>query len=319
VTQKQYDHDTRSYRRHIGVIDNAIKHAQNRLRWVEGRQAWRVITGYYVEAPQKGGSVVGPAELVHPGNGAFSYNRDLRVQVTGIVAVSAALAHAAASTTGRHVSIGNPPKPSKELRRVAARERLVFNDEALKPWPAVTDLGSGIFRVIEHSFDEVPETFEGPLELHVSMRGDGVTRSFRVPYGYDPTKLEVRTSPAESRPPAVQIPAGMSVQRMGFDVDVELLAGPRRSALAAQARILQASFDAQVDTLPPLEVAAGIFGAIGTALEGPHAGGTHAVDVTFVGGPSTRAMARNEVQAAMRTLEDEWWTRLAATLDGHAK
>jgi hypothetical protein len=308
--RKQYDQDVKRYRDLIGTVVNHIKHHQNRLRLVEAEQGGRILTGYYVEAPQAGGTTVGPSTVVHPSNGAFSYNRDLRLNAVGLVGVSAALARAVESVSGATLAVGGAYEPSNELRRVAQLDRLAFRDEAAKPWPAVIDLGTGKFRVTGDSADEEPDQFSGSFGLYVSMRGDGVTRAFRVPYGYVPSTLSVWTGRGGTGAPNTP-PPGMSPQRIAFDLDVASLNGPQRQRHSREARSIQQRFRAGIPTQPAFEVAAAIFGAIATALEESGPRTTHELEFTYVGGDSTTLMLRAEAQGAMRDLGDDWWSGVA--------
>jgi len=51
------------------------------------------------------------------------------------------------------------------------------------PWPAVLNLNNGTFRIEATGAAEAPVRLAGPMLMHASMRSDGVTRTFRLPYG----------------------------------------------------------------------------------------------------------------------------------------
>jgi hypothetical protein len=310
--RKQFDQDVKPYRDHIGTVVNHIKHHQNRLRLVEAEQGGRILTGYYVEAPQAGGTTVGPSTVVHPSNGAFSYNRDLRLHAAGLVGISAALARAVMTVSGATPAVGGAYELSADLRRVAQLDRLAFHDEAAKPWPAVIDQGTGRFLVNRDSADEVPEQFSGSFGMSASMRGDGVTRTFRVPYGYVPTTTSMWTARGGIAVGAATTPPpGMSRQRIIMDLDVGSLTGPQRRRHAREARSTQEGFKAGIPLQPAYEVAAAIFDTIARALDESGPRTTHELEFTYVGGDNTTVMLRAEAQRAMRDFGDDWWSSAA--------
>lgn len=188
ATFNRFQADVRPHRDDVGKVVNKIKHEQGRLRFVQAEKGDDVVMGYYVEAPFDGGTSLGPSELVHPPDGrtAFSYNRDVRFHVAEVVGISEALARAVATITATTGAASSAPLPAPTrlpvLERVAQLERTVFPDEGAKPWPSVIDVGPDGFEIERSSTSEAPTPLLGPFQVYASMRGDGVTRTFRIPY-----------------------------------------------------------------------------------------------------------------------------------------
>jgi hypothetical protein len=185
---KGFQSDVRRHRDHIGKVVNKIKHEQGRLRFVQAEKGGDKVSGYYVEAPFAGGTGLGPSELIHPPDGrtAFSYNRDIRYHVAELVGTSEALARAIATATpsggaGAPTAIAALTR-LPVLERVARLEPTIFPDEGAMPWPSVIDVGADGFEIERASATEAPSPLVGPFQVHASMRGDGVTRTFRLPY-----------------------------------------------------------------------------------------------------------------------------------------
>lgn len=176
------------YRKHIGTIDNYIKHSQGKLRsicfqWTAGN-----CFGYFVEGPVASG-VLGPVGIVHPGeNSAFSFNRDIPYHVCNVFAVGARLANAIHAVDRRLVVL--PPVKSvevrdsdwsKAIRAVAALPAVFFPDELLKGMPKVHLAENKV--LIEYPAART-RTVGPPHQSQISLSfgGDGVTRSFKMPY-----------------------------------------------------------------------------------------------------------------------------------------
>lgn len=128
---------------------------------------------------------------MHPNNTAFSLNRDLRYHFCNLYAVGEALRQALVYATRTDYGITLPPDSvvaeSTSLGELAERLSSLpfwfFPDEAAKPTPVVSLNRVGADRSIEveETRTVVPfvmRTFYG----QATFKGDGVTRSWRVPY-----------------------------------------------------------------------------------------------------------------------------------------
>lgn len=179
------------YRKHIGTIDNYIKHNQGMLRSVHFRWPTGISFGYFVEGPVANG-VLGPVALVHPGeNTAFSFNRDLAYHLCNVFAVGAQLAHALHSVDRRlvvqtplKIVDGRESDWTRALRLTAALPAIYFPDEISKPIPRIHVSARKVF--IE--YPALRFKVSGPpagSQISLAFEGDGVTRSFKMPYFHE--------------------------------------------------------------------------------------------------------------------------------------
>jgi hypothetical protein len=183
----KYKGSVEPYRKHIGAIVNYIKHNQGRLCSVSFAWLGGSIPGYYVEGPI--GSGVGPAQAIHGEEPtAFSFNRDVPFHICSLFAVGDRLA-AALRLADSRIGLGDSfpsTEPSssdlsKALRLASALPRVFFPDEVKKPMPLIQLDGHAL--TIELPSNAVKPS--GPplgSKVLISARGDGVTRSFRLPY-----------------------------------------------------------------------------------------------------------------------------------------
>lgn len=191
TSYKNYQSSVSFYRTHIGKVVNHLKHNQGRLR------SFGMIIdniphlGYFVEGLSDDGSI-GPAPHIHSGGDtAFSYARDIRFHLYYLYFVSVKLSEAINA-------IVNPDKDriayqtgdkntnlESTLQKIAQLPMAVFLDESQKDFPLVTieniqgDTKFGIeLKKYPHGIRTPP-----PRTLYVTLyKGDGVSRSFRMPY-----------------------------------------------------------------------------------------------------------------------------------------
>lgn len=176
------------YRKHIGTIDNYIKHSQGRLRLIRFQWATGSCVGYFVEGPVAAG-VLGPVGVVHPEkNSAFSFNRDIPFHVCNVFAVGARLASALHEVDRRLVVLplaksveGRDSDWSKAIRATASLPSIFFPDELQKKAPKVHVTENKV--LIEYPAAH-PRLIGPPNKSQISLNwgGDGVTKSFRLPY-----------------------------------------------------------------------------------------------------------------------------------------
>jgi hypothetical protein len=186
---KRYGQAVRQYRSHIGKVVNRIKHQQGRLRLLTVRMGPSRFGGYFVERGLPGGGV-GPDPDIHQGGvTAFSFNRDLRYHVCEIVFTSAALADAIERLTGVSRS-GAPPARQPlggAVADVASLPETYFPDEYEKPRPVLRlegDAPSGRRLVVGFESSDGWRPFAGrTFQVDLELRGDGATRSWKLPYG----------------------------------------------------------------------------------------------------------------------------------------
>lgn len=188
VALEQFKKQTKPYRNHICKIDNFIKHNQGRLRMVIMSNAVGVVPGYFVEGPIPGGGV-GPSNIIHGShNTAFSFNRDIPFHICNVYAVSAFLAQALHAVNSRLVPSGttkqNPESEShwdKMVARVAKLPQIYFPDEVKKTVPSIKFGGTSV-RIEYPAAKEKSKMLLGQVSVSASYSGDGVTRTYHVPY-----------------------------------------------------------------------------------------------------------------------------------------
>lgn len=176
------------YRKHIGNVDNYIKHSQGKLRSIRFSWATGMCFGYFVEGPVANG-VLGPLACIHPGsNSAFSYNRDLKFHICSVLAVGANLAHSL-HEIDRQLTLVPTPNSNESrdsawvdaIQAAADLPNIFFPDELTKPIPNVKVTGE---RVLIEFAAQKTKVFRPPSPCKISLTygGDGVSRSFKMPY-----------------------------------------------------------------------------------------------------------------------------------------
>jgi len=174
------------YRDHIGRVVNFIKHQQGRLRIVVFSGRSFCYPGYFVEGVVDDG-VLGPAPTIHKNsNTAFSFNRDLRFHLVSLYFVSAHLAQAVYEASKiQPQPIEKSEEESRQLlttlKRVSQLPMFFYPDEISKQIPVVRILDDGV--LIEFGGTSVqPQKVPEHSSVEVMYYGDGVSRSFKVPY-----------------------------------------------------------------------------------------------------------------------------------------
>lgn len=189
---KSYRKATEEYRDYIGKVVNYLKHEQGRLRPITFYSDEFSLPGYYVEGPISE-NVLGPVEKIHPGgSGAFSFARDLRYNFFHFYAISK---HLSTAIRGL-LSSEHAPNPSGEeasdksvleiASGISSLPLVFYPDEVLQPIPNVTtvqDNMPGITIILTYPDNETKvDVPPKGTKIFVEFRGDGVTRSFRLPY-----------------------------------------------------------------------------------------------------------------------------------------
>jgi hypothetical protein len=132
---------------------------------------------------------LGPVAAVHPGeNSAFSYNRDIAFHLCSVFAIGARLANSLYGVDRRLVASQSPKvvgvRDSDWSRAILKTSELpseFFPDEVSKPVPKVQTVAGKVF--IEYPAGR--HRISGPppgSEVRLHFGGDGVTRSFKLPY-----------------------------------------------------------------------------------------------------------------------------------------
>jgi hypothetical protein len=176
------------YRRHIGAVVNYIKHNQGRLRSVTFSWGGHSSLGYFVEGPTSEGGL-GPVAAIHPTEStAFSFYRDIPFHICSIYAVGARLATALHAVDRRIIAADShkgietrDTNLVKVLRLAGALPHIYFDDEVLKDVPCIRVREEGVS--IDFPAAKIrPLTPPAEAQISISFRGDGVTRTFKMPY-----------------------------------------------------------------------------------------------------------------------------------------
>lgn len=185
---KTFKESVAPYRNHIGSIVNYLKHNQGRLRAICFSWPSGASLGYFVEGPIAGGGL-GPVSTIHPNEDtAFSYNRDIPYHLCSLFAVSAHLATALHTVDSRLIfskivatNVKRPTELSQALEKAASLPIIFFEDEGDKGVPKIT-AGNRYFTIDYPANRAKPYTPPNGSKVRVSYRGDGVTRTYKVPY-----------------------------------------------------------------------------------------------------------------------------------------
>jgi hypothetical protein len=178
------------YRDSFMQIVNDLKHNVGRLRLCVLWDNRHRVGGYYLETPDRNGAP-GPDPTMHPGNTAFSFNRDLRHHFCHLYdigdAIKRALVQAASADYQTALVISPVVEPNEQLATIAERVSKLglwfFPDEAKKVTPIVEFKRTDSDTIV--SVDEtraiVPFALRS-FKAAVQSTGDGVTRTWRIPY-----------------------------------------------------------------------------------------------------------------------------------------
>lgn len=190
IQVKAYKSAIHPYRKHVGKVVNHLKHDQGRLRSILFRDNASAHLGYFVEAPDSEGSL-GPAPKVHKnGNTAFSFARNLRFHFCNVYLVSAALSRAVINLTKpiTLAALGNKDDIgwTSVARSIAALPMVFFSDEIAQSVPTVivsdSDDGGTTLMLAYPDYETKAETVRKEMEVMINYVGDGVSRSYRMPY-----------------------------------------------------------------------------------------------------------------------------------------
>lgn len=166
---------------------NAIKHNQGRVRLIEFRNPEIKVIGYFIEGVLADGAI-GPNPEVHSGgNTAFSYVRVLRYLLATVIFVSRALV----SQLNQRSRVSSPLKKeglggfSQVAQRIVALGDYLFPDELDGLIPRI-EWQQDKKALIEYpSKSKCGKPPPEPFRINFIHRGDGISRSFKLPYKYN--------------------------------------------------------------------------------------------------------------------------------------
>lgn len=176
----------------LAPLVNGLKHRQNRLRGLYFENANEVRLGYYLEEPDVNG-VIGPSAAIHEdSNSAFSFAKDLRLAAFNVYRLSEALVDAVSGALRHYHGVTLQPELTKNendnwssvIGRVVGIKPLVFPDEIDKPYPyfSLTKDHEDTELVMIYPVTLIPLRFPQGMKINWLSKGDGVSRTFRIPY-----------------------------------------------------------------------------------------------------------------------------------------
>ena len=194
-TVSAFASNIRPYRSAFAPIVNRVKHEHGRLRSVVFYGARSRIPGYFAEGVDTK-EQVGPDPVIHPGNTAISFNRDLRFHFVWLYLVGAHLQQAVEGALKKQYQLrlsiqrreDQDAHMQADLTRIAERINALpfqfFPDEIQKPSPEigvqVTDKDTELILVYPSSSRAFGPT--SGMRTQAAWSGDGVTRTWRLPY-----------------------------------------------------------------------------------------------------------------------------------------
>jgi len=188
----------RAPRKHIATLVNEMKHHQGQLRWIYLFGDDSAIPGYYLETAHE--DQVGPNKVLHDdGATAISFVWDLRRHFVNAFEVADQLLRLVVHGTGFQPSPALATDEDVEAMELAVRlERLpnaCFLNESWQPGPRICVARKSDTPSLELSWS--PGAYSAPHNFRVRVwwRGDGVTRTFQMPYFGDRWECLVQRNP----------------------------------------------------------------------------------------------------------------------------
>lgn len=181
--------NTISYTGLVRQIVNAIKHQQSNLNPCTYSSLGMSVHGYWIDHSADGETLVVHPEI-HGGQPvAISFARDLRCHLVGLFYISSTICELSSqfgyddcqTTT---VAGSKECKIAEIVKSVSAWPTFVFPDEEVKAWPSVSyeqNDGAVTILIDVPSLNDRPSTFDSG-SFTGGTSGDGVTRSFQMPY-----------------------------------------------------------------------------------------------------------------------------------------
>lgn len=190
-TVKQFSGEIKAYNESLSPISNKIKHETGRLRYFVMYDKVRILHGFYLEGAGNDGSL-GPHPEVHPDNTAISFNYSLKYHFSHLYLISRHLKTALNRAIRLEHKIELKPgvldienaRLDEVASKISSLPNLFFGDEKFKNHSLVRyskdELGSDL--VVEYP-SQIRIVRDVPKIAMIQTQGDGVSKSFRVPYG----------------------------------------------------------------------------------------------------------------------------------------
>lgn len=179
---------------YLAPVTNKLKHQQGMMRAIVLYGDGFARVGYFVEEPDKDG-VMAPSHDVHKGgNSAFSFARDILFNLFQLYYCSERIAKVVLqvlSAKGHHLQPTPEPagEPWTRLIKAAAQvnSSLVFPDEPKRGLPSLRFTpGTSPELVLKYPDKGILLRSQKRLKFTVFTKGDGISRSFKMPYWKSP-------------------------------------------------------------------------------------------------------------------------------------
>jgi hypothetical protein len=170
------------YEKHVMVQANHLKHRHSQIRSICLYTDSLVVPGYFVESSINS-ETVGPDPLIHgSSNTAFSYSRQLRLSVCGLLFVSRSLTALLSELSPKapRGALAHDVNLMAMIERVAQLPEAMLPDEYAQEYPLVRKGAERIY--VNYGGARKPKMLYNVIQVSTGFSGDGVTRSFQLPY-----------------------------------------------------------------------------------------------------------------------------------------
>ncbi|MBM7869277.1 hypothetical protein JOC70_000746 [Clostridium pascui] len=192
---EEYKRNIEPYRSKLALIVNKTKHNHARYCHVETTSIFGKTLGYYIEGVNKNGVIEPNKEIHQTYNGMFtaiSYNKDIRDQMINLYFIS----HYTAETIKKillknynirfhEVTLSNDGdnRIIDILNRINSLKEIFFPDEYINGLPQIT-IKDQLVEFRKPAYKSYVSKLSQPtkFKIQVVMNGDGVTKSWSLPY-----------------------------------------------------------------------------------------------------------------------------------------
>lgn len=171
-----------NFRDHIASQANKIKHNQSEIRAISFSWDTGFAPGYFIESFLEN-NALGPDPEIHTSsNSAFSYAREIRKSLCGILFISNALA--CTIREKKKLTDTRPAYSHPKIEQIADTLRLYFDfyfpDEIKKPNPRIKIKTNEL--QLSYPSKEKPKAMPSHVKINTIFQADGHTRTFVLPY-----------------------------------------------------------------------------------------------------------------------------------------
>lgn len=192
---EDYKNKIEPFRYKLALIVNKTKHNHARYCHVETSSIFGKVIGYYIEGIAENG-VIQPNKEIHPMfkgmRTAISYNKDIRDQLAILYFISHFIAETVQKILSKNYSISlkedsctydNDKQIIEIINGVCSLKEFFFPDEYNDDLPQIT-FSDGIIDIRKPAYKSYLNKLivPGSMKIKATMSGDGVTKSWALPY-----------------------------------------------------------------------------------------------------------------------------------------